>query len=410
MSSLQKSIIAVVFITILSVFLGYLLLSTPSYQVRATILIQRNEFGVPQIDEFLVFNNAEVSNVIQKLKSVYLLEKTLQKLNYNLSTTSEEFLRIKKNLSVRQIPGSNAIEISLRHPVLKEATQIVNTLVETLRQDDMMEHRSKIQQALISVQTALALVQNENPAAQVLQPNIKRSAIDTYLKEINDDLYKTEQRLIVLQSDLSQNQMDIINETFTPRSLERFKPGITIAEKKLAGYLLAGSWNSQNVQNQLKKIWKEKTKITATLKEQLDMRLDIPIRIIDDICAYQIRRFDLQIRKQEFIQLKRTYTSSEAKPSSAELNKPYESLRKIETDLIEKQTILQSLNDITLTKINWLDKALPVKPALRSNILLTFGFSFGLALFAAFITGLFFVEYNSYQRRLRGNSYHDSSN
>jgi hypothetical protein len=160
-----------------------------------------------------------------------------------------------------------------------------------------------------------------------------------------------------------------------------------------------GGWNSNGVQAQMKYLWKEKMKIAATFKEQLNLRTDIPINIIDNICAYEVRCFDLEIRKQELISIKTALVPSYGQPlPSSDSDKPYQSLKELEIELVKKQTILQSLNDLTLARITWIDKAFPVKPMFRSNLLYTFGFSFGAALFVAFIIGLLCAEYNSYKR------------
>lgn len=398
-SSSQKAIIVTIFAVVFFICLIQLVFSKPMYQVKASILIQKNDLGVAQIDEFLDFNNPEVSNIVQKLKSVTLLQKTLRQLNYNFPSDSEAFLRIAKNLSVRQVPPSNVIEISLKHRALDEAGQIVNTLVETLMQEDLTERRQKINQALISVQTALTLVHNEGITPPASQGKTGRNSIDVFLKEVNEDLYKTEQKLILLQSNLSSTQIATIRDIFDPPNLDRYKAILIPAEQKLMGYLLNGGWNNRNAQNQLKSLWKEKTRIAAAFKEQFSLRSDIPVWLMDEICAYQIRRFDLKIRKQEFITLKRN-TAGGGKPPlpSVKLDKPYESLKELETELIEKQTILQSLTNFTLTKINWIDKAYPAKPLLRSSKFMALGVSFGIAFIAALIAGLLCIEYNSYKR------------
>jgi DNA-binding transcriptional regulator GbsR (MarR family) len=400
-SSNQKALIAGAFVIAFCICLGFLFLSTPVFRVKASILIQGKDIGVSQIDQFTDFNNPEVSNIVQKLRSVSLLEKTLRKLNFNPAPDSLEFLNVQKNLFVRQLPPSNTIEISLTYSNISDATQIVNTLVETLMQDDLKERREQIHQALESIQTALISIQTEQLQSGTPAQKSNRYLIDNYLKEINDDLYKTMQKLLVLKSNLSTTQTDTIDDVFSQTNLARFKQPLTVSEKRLVGLLLSGGWNHPNVKAQLKYIWKEKTKLAATLKEQLNMRTDIPLMTIDDICAYEIRRFDLQIRKQEFIVLKQnsgTSTATIQRPHPSGVEQPYESLKKLEIELIEKQTILQSLNDLTLAKIIWIDKAFPVKSLFRSNILLTFGLSFGIALIAAFITGLLCMEFNSYQK------------
>lgn len=404
-SSNQKALIAGAFIIVFCICLGFLFFSTPVFRVKASILIQGKDLGVPQIDRFTDFNNPEVSNIVQKLRSVSLLEKTLRKLNLNFAPDSQEFLTIQKNLFVRQLPPSNTIEITLTYSNINDATQIVNTLVETLMQDDLKERREQIQQALESIQTALISVQTEQLQTGTPSRKSNQYLIDNYLKEINGDLYKTVQKLLVLKSNLSKTQTDTIDDVFSPTNLARFKQPLTISEKRMVSLLLTGGWNHPKVKMQMKYIWREKTKLAATLKEQLNMRSDISLMAIDDICAYEIRRFDLQIRKQEFIILKQnsgisTATAMIQQPRPSGAGQPYESLKELETELVEKQTLLQSLNDLTLAKIVWIDKAFPVKSLYRSNILLTFGLSFGIALFAAFITGLLCMEFNSYKKEL----------
>lgn len=397
----QKALIAGAFVIIFCICLGFLFFSKPVFRVKASILIQSKDLGVPQIDRFTDFNNPEVSNIVQKLRSVNLLEKTLRKLNFNSAPDSQDFAKIQKNLFVRQLPPSNTIEISLTYSNISEATQIVNTLVETLMQDDLKERRDQIHQALESIQTGLISIQAEQLQPITPAQKTNKYLIDNYLKEINDDLYKTLQKLISLKSNLSQNQTETIDDVFSQLNLQRLKHPLTISEKKLVGLLLSDGWNHPNVKAQLKYIWKEKTNIAGTLREQLDMRVDIPARIIDDICAYEIRRLDLQIRKQEFILLKQsTGIINIQQPHPSGPNQSYESLKELEIELIKKQAILQSLNDLTLAKIVWIDKAFPVKSLFRYNILLTFGLSFGIALFAAFIIGLLCMEFNSYKKEL----------
>ncbi len=401
-SSQQKSLIAAAFLLALIASLVFFMLTGPTYHVKASILIQTKDTGIPEIDQFVKLNYPEVSNMVQKLKSVNLLQETLEKLGYNYPPDSMEFTQIRKKLRVKQIPYSNVIEISLSYNSLAEATKIVNTLGETLMQNDLKERREKIRQALDSIQTALDQVQADHtqvkpPAANVISTN--RNAVDNYLKEVNDDLYRTTQKLLDLKKDLSQRQIGIINETFDPMSLNRFKSTLNLAEKQLVRYLLAGGWNSPNVKQQMVHLWKEKSRIAATLKEQLNLRLDIPIHIIENICAYEIRNFDLQIRKQELIRLISTTPPNPMTRRSVKgVNKPYESLKELEVELLEKQTILQSLNDLTLAKISWIDKAFPVKPILRSNLLIILGLCLGIAVVAALIVGLLCVEYNSYKR------------
>ena len=359
--------------------------------------------GIPQIDQMTDFNNPEVSNIVQKLRSVSLLEKTLRKLNLDTAPDSQEFLTIQKNLFVRQLPPSNTIEITLTHGKIRQAAQIVNTLVETLMQDDLKERREQVQQALQSIQNALITVQTEQLQSKSPAQKNNLTAIDNYLTEINDDQYKTMQKLITLKTNLSKIQNDTIDDVFSQANLARHKQPLTVSEKKLVSLLLSGGWNHPSVKNQLKVIWKEKSTLANILKEQLNMRSDIPIMLIEDICAYEIRRFDLQLRKQELILLKQSSVTSNIQPIQLQprytgLDQPYQSLRELEVELIKKQTILQSLNDMTLAKIVWIDKAFAVKSLFRSNLILTFGLSFGIALFAAFIIGLLCLEFNSYKK------------
>lgn len=403
-SASQKALIAGAFVIVSLTCLAFLFLSSPVFRVKASILIQAKDMGIPQIDRFTNFNNPEVSNIVQKLRSVSLLEKTLRKLNLNAGPESRLFLTVQRNLFVRQLPPSNTIEISLTHKNLHEATQIVNTLVETLMQDDLKERREQVQQALQSIQNALIMVQTGQLQSKTPATTVNLNIIDNYLNDINNDQYKTMQKLIALKANLSKIQLDTIDDVFSQANLTRYKQPLTLSEKKLVGLLLSGGWNHPNVKNQLKVIWREKSTLAGILKEQLNMRSDIPIMLIEDISAYEVRRFDLQIRKQELILLKNNTVTGSIQPIQqtqtrySGLDQPYQSLRELEAELIKKQTVLQSLNDLTLAKIVWIDKAFAVKSLFRSNLLLTFGLSFGIALFAAFIVALLCMEYNSYKK------------
>lgn len=145
-SFFQKLLIMAVFSLVFFGCLFVLVLSHPTYQVKALILVDDNS------------SNTRVSNIVQKLKSITLLQITLQELNYQISPGSDEFDKLHKKIFVKQVPSSNVIEITLTHNAPAEATKIVNKLVEVLIQEDVEEGKLRTQKDLDSVQKALSAI------------------------------------------------------------------------------------------------------------------------------------------------------------------------------------------------------------------------------------------------------------
>lgn len=393
----QKILIFVVFIIVFTGCLIRIYFTPPSYQVKGSILIEKRDISIERIDQFSEQSNVQINNILQKLKSSSLLSKTLQKLNFAYSITSPEFTVLQKKLNVRHMSPSNVVQITLSHPSGPEAARIVNTLVETLMEDNLLNRREKIKQALDSVQSSLSEIQIEQRQFVSLnQPST--ASVNRYLPDVDAEIRKTEQQLAKLQADLPVSEKSVMEATFNSQNLIRFKPNLLLLEKKLAPNLRSGGWNNQEVKNLLRSIWIEKTKTVKSLKEELSAKLDVTkIANIDDLCAYQVKLYDLQIRQSE---LRSLVPGTENQPLLSEKDKQYQSLRELEARLIKKQVELENVDEFSFTEISWIDKAIPSSEQSfpPKNIYLVFGLSFCIALVISLVAGLFYAEYKNYSR------------
>lgn len=396
----QKVLVIIVFIIVFTGCLVRIFFTPPSYQVKASILIEKRDVSIERIDQFYEQSFVQINNILQKLKSSSLLNKTLQKLNFTYSLTSPQFTELQKRLNVRHMSPSNVVQITLSHPSAPEAARIVNTLIETLMEDNLLNRREKIKQALDSVQSSLSEIQIEQ--RQIVSLNLPSPAsANRYLADVDAEIRTTEKQLAKLQADLPIlpiSEKSVMEATFNSQNLIRFKPNFMLLEKKLAPNLCSSGWNNREVKNLLRSIWIEKTKTAKSLKEELSVKMDVTkLANIDDLCAYQVKLYDLQIRQSE---LRSSVPRTENQPLLSEKDKQYQSLKELESRLIKKQVELENVDEFSFTEISWIDKAIPSSEQSfpPKNIYLVLGLCFCIALVISLLAGLFYGEYKNYSR------------
>jgi capsular polysaccharide biosynthesis protein len=399
---LPKLLIIITFIIVFLSCLIRIIYSPPVYQVKAAVLIEKRDVSIEKVDQLSEQTFTQVNNVLQKLKSSSLLHKTLQKLNYPSSPQSPEFTDIQKRLSIRQILPSNVIEVTLSYHSSTQAALIVNTLIETLMDENLVNRRQKVKLALDSVQSSLAEIQSEKlQLAMYTQPSAtsRPTSANTYLTETGNAIGNVEQQLAKIVSTLSPQDKNTVEITLVPQNLAGFKPNLTIMERDLVANLCAEGWNGRRVKNQQKTIWIEKTKATDYLKEIVSQKADLTKNnSLTELCALQVKLYDLQIRQNE---LQLLVPNQDKQPPVLEKEKQIASLKELEDRLISKQIELQNVDELSFTEISWIDKAIAVpKPSFPPNIYISFGLSLGAGLLASLVIGLFYVEFKKYHERL----------
>ncbi|HEX3048427.1 MAG TPA: hypothetical protein VHY08_27005 [Bacillota bacterium] len=397
-----------VFAIFIIVFLGcfYLITTAPEmYQVKATIQIERKDYSIEKADQPYEQSIAQLNNTIQKLKSASLLNKTLLKLNYtNMTPESTAFNNLQKRLVIKNIPGSNVIEISLFHKSTLEGTLLVNTLIETLMEENRQSREEEVKQAITYIESSLTEVRTRQLAmtAPVKRQNVLSGALySKYTQDLQTDLQNAEGQLSTLKEPL-QAQVRAKLDAFFDRSLPKNQPRLAALERKLVAELGPAGWNSSRVKAQLSNIWREKTRIAkdlniALLRESTAYERE-NLNNPEELCVYQVKLYDLQIRQQIFKERNPGLgnPSVNNRATTSDQKAEAKSLQELEDRLINKLTELENFNELSSLEINWLDRAIPLsKPYFPPSLALTAGLSLGLALLAVMILGLIFVEYRS---------------
>jgi uncharacterized protein involved in exopolysaccharide biosynthesis len=393
------------------VFLGcfYRVATSPEiFQVKATIQIERKDYSIERADQPYEQSTTQLNNTIQKLKSATLLNKTLLKLNYTMAPESQEFLNLQKKFNIKYIPGSNVIEVSLVYKSALEGALLVNTLIETLMEENRQSRDAEVKRTITYIESSLTEIRTRQLAliAPVKRQNVLSATLySKYNQDLQTDLQNAEGQLSTLKEPL-QAQVRAKLDAFFNRSLPKHQSQLAALEWKLVAELGPAGWNSSRVKAQLSNIWREKTKIAKDLKVELNRELTAyeieTLNNSEELCVYQVKLYDLQIRRQVFKERNPSLVGNKSTTTSEQKTEA-KSLQQLEERLINKLTELENFNDLSSLEINWIDRAIPLaQPYFPPSLHLTAGLSLGLALLAVMILGLILVEYRSLKEGVIG--------
>lgn len=364
----------------------------PVYRVSAAIEVDRRGTDIENIDHSYDQNVVQVNNIVQKLKSATLLQQTLLKLGYDYPIESHEFAVIRDNLSVRPLQPSNVIQITLKYRSALEATQIVNTLVSTLMAENQDSRKAKIDEAINYVTSSLANIRDQlgQTSRPVTIKSYNPKRIAALLKETEDELGRVDGYLTQLMALLNPSQRKAVETVLASQWIGQFRSTLTPLESTLIADLQNKNWNHPTVKQDQQIIWREKARLTTSLKTILNQELNgFRVQNPDDFCAYQIKHLELELRRTE---LQGMSGQTVQHPGDTQAT----TLKDLEERLVQKLVELETLDDPTEIQITWIDKAVsPVDPYFPPGIITIIGLSFSAAILGSLLVLVVLLEVKS---------------
>ena len=372
-------------------FLG-MLNFPPVYRVNAAIEVDRQGTDIENIDQSYDQNVVQVNNTVQKLKSATLLRQTLLKLGYDYPIESREFMALRDNLNVKPLQPSNVIQITFKHRSALEAAQIVNNLVDNLMAENQDSRKAKIDEAISYVTSSLSNIRGQlgpqNLSVKAQRYNPQR--IGDLLRETENELNRVNRYLAQFKATLTPTERKAVENVLTPQLTEKFKSSLASLESNLIADLQDKNWKHPVIVKDQQIIWREKTRLTASLKTILEAQsYGSRIQTSDDLCTYQVKSFELQLRRDE---LQNMSNRNLTRPSDTQATV----LKDLEERLVQKLVELENLNDPTDIRITWIDKAVPPSdPYFPPGVITIIGLSLGAAVLGSLIVMVLLLEVKS---------------
>lgn len=391
----QRALLIFLFIIVFCgswVGLNYL---PPIYQVKASVQVNRRS-GLDRLDILTEDAPVNVSNIVQRLKSSTLFENTLKKLGSNLSPGSKEFIRLHQKLSVKELRPSNIIEITFTHRSSEYAARVVNELIDLFIEENGKRSDLKVEESISYIKTKLEYILREKMEIAVeikrLSGTSQPQVSNKFINDVNADILFTKQEIARLESRLESPVRITVKNAFAGIDWDSYHHNLYNLEKQLVGILIRSNWNNPAIKKLQIDIWKEKSRLASIIESQITNINNLSSNTLKDICAFQVKLYDLNIRRAELLKLGANPDSISQKQTELR------ALEKLENQLIVKLTELQTTGKLSDVEISWVDRAVPLQTPIFPRFSLTLGFSFFAAVFVClliFNLGLFFEEIRS---------------
>lgn len=367
---IKRQIVLLFLFSIIIFFAGFYGLKRipPVYQARATVKVERRGAEIEELDQLKEESSVLIGNMIQKLKSNTLLRKALLRLERDYPIESPEFNRIKKNLQAQKIASSSVIEVKLRYSSAQETARIVNTLLEILMEENGNERRAEVESIKKYIYEKLQETQSEKRrlAGQMKTPvsSIRPSATSLSkkerLQEVEGDIRYTNNKISHLLTQLHEYERRELKKALTPDNqvFSKRRPEFELQEKRLVDELLKNGWDSPAVKSLMTELWRQKTKMVQELQKHFSPKIPGPQNIIDELFVFYVKLYDLEIRRQQ-LRLAGGAVANDGERTLSEEQNVFEALNALESRLIKKLVELESIDDLTLTEISWVDRATP---------------------------------------------------
>lgn len=418
---IKRQIVFLFFLSIAVFFAGiYGLKRIPSvYQARATVKVERRGAEIEELDQLKEESSVLIGNMIQKLKSNTLLSKTLLRLERDYPIESPEFNQIKKRLQVQKIDSSSVIEVKLRYSEARETARIVNTLLEILMEESQEERKAEVEGIKKYIYGKLRETQSEKLrlAGQMKTPvsSTRPSAMSLSkkerLQEVEGDIRYTNNKISHLLTQLHEYERRELKKALTPNNqvFSEYRSEFELLEKKLVNELLKTGWDSPVVKRLMTDLWRRKTKMVQALQRHFSPKIPGPQNIIDELYVFYVKLYDLEIRRQQ-LQLTGGTVVDDGEQTLSEKQNVFEALNALESRFIKKLTELETIDDLLLTEISWVDRATsPYEPFFPTPEII-FRMSVLAVLLACFISiGIGYHRDGSFSRDPRRHRQYDQS-
>ncbi len=330
----------------------------PQYQSTARILVERQTQDIPMLDRYQILSAVMVRNELERLKSVTLFSKAMERLGLDSRPYSKIFKDYHKKLQVKQLPSSTVIQVQAMTGSAQSAAELINVLIELLMEENRADRKleierttkyiaEKIEEIRIAKQE-LAYGRGSAPGRAVIQP-----ALADVMKKLSlcETEFKAEQRKIPAQDWNRVANLFDENTVLIKNYRKAIDPPLTA----WAGLTQNNQNNALNIKKLQSQIWREKVKTVNQLKNVINQ---IPLKNYtwDKMTFSYLRVLEMRALSEKL---------TGARPMTADTRvismeeKKLDSLNKMETGLIEKLTDLQVSEGLTDLEITWMDKALP---------------------------------------------------
>ncbi len=365
---IYEQIYFLVFFSFIIFFLSFFLINKipPIYGVKGSIKLEKRGRTIESLDLLKEETGALIGNTVQKLKSNTLLHEALLRLNYNYLINSPEFIKIKEKMSIRSLSPGSVIEINFSHRHPEQAAEIVNTMFQVLMDQNIMERETEVKgtKEYINLrlneirEKKLKLLEENGEVIKTLGTSQIEEKRKKYIKELDNDLTYTNKKINGFYLSLHKYEVDAVKKILTPNNwlLKTKRKKFEELEQELVFGLINGSWDTPQVKEFMKKIWREKVNTVDTMKRIYGKQIPGPENIIKNIFVYYVKLYDLQIRREllaEFTQ------DSPPVDLLREKQIAYESLLTLENRFINKLSELEGVGELPFTEISWVDQAIP---------------------------------------------------
>lgn len=366
-------LLALLFIMIVGISIVGLNFIPPQYQTTAKILIKGNSSEISRVDSDLAtaISMVSVRNQLERLRSTSLFSSALRKIGLNSDPNSETFQSLYSRLQVKQMPSSTVLQIQMKGKSRETITQVTNTLIECLIEENQTIRKDDVQQIVDYLTGKIQEIQSELESAKYTNKNVA-----TVPKASNKALYDTSRGLALNQIDYQTLQKGLpvtdwnrVSYLFSENSsfIKSYRQAISKPVVSLSVLMSDSKTNSNGIKKIQADIWREKVK-TAN-------------QILKTIAQFQLKGPNwerLTYTTLRIIELKELQTNLKGKvvttPGIVVNDKSVESLIEMEAVLIEKLTNLKMSEGLTDSEIEWVDRAItpdrPYFPTLPLNIVI----------------------------------------
>jgi hypothetical protein len=365
---IYEQIYFLVFFSFIIFFLSFFLIKhiSPTYGVKGSIKLEKRGRTIESLDLLKEETGALIGNTVQKLKSNTLLNEALLRLNYNYPINSPEFIKLKEKMRIRSLSPGSVIEISFSHQYPEQAAELVNTMFQVLMDQNIMERETEVKGSKEYIilrlneirEKKLKLLEENGEVIKTLGTSQIEEKRNKYLKELGNDLNYTNKKINGFYLSLHKYEVDEIKKILTPNNwlLKTKRSKFDELEQELVFGLMNGSWNTPQVKELMKKIWREKVNTVDIMKRVYGKQIPGPENIIGNIFVYYVKLYDLQIRQELLVKF-----TQDTPPVDLLREKQiaYESLLTLENRFINKLSELEGVGELPFTEISWVDQAVP---------------------------------------------------
>lgn len=363
----------------------------PIYRAQAVINVEKSEYALAELAFRAEGTETAVGNAIHFLRSEALLDKTLRQLGYRLNRSHFKLLR--HLLRIDRVTSGSLIKVSLFYHSPREASMIVNTLVETLMAEEKENRLCELAEAKSYLTDELEKIkkrktQTVGEVRTVSQRPIRPAAKvqhREYLQTVDGDIRYTRDKILYYLTALHDHEKKAVEEVLTPEHwiLKSARTQFEMEEEKLVKSLIEGGWNAPQVKKVMSEIWRLKMKTADTYRKHYNPKLPGPDNIKNALYIFYINLYDLQIRREKLLSYGQpsgtaTPVRDHREPVPQEGILEEKAWQDTETKLLSRLLELEAIAGMVSSDLCWVERAAPPQEPFFPSRHLVLGISLSL--------------------------------